>query len=231
MEILVIEDNDRVSAALQTALTQQGVAAVCAGTGRAALELLEQTRPDAVLLDLGLPDYDGFALCSEIRAASSVPILVTSTRADHAACVRGLDLGADDYLVKPYNLAEVLARVRAVVRRWRAAKPESAGRPPEGLILAGPLRIDLDERVVLADGAPIDLSDEEFGILVALAHRPGEVLRADQLVDQVLRAQRSTLKASLQGYIASLGERLGVSQLVEAVDGLGYRLSVSGAVA
>ncbi|CAM2926530.1 response regulator [Streptomyces albus] len=233
MEILVIEDNDRVSAALRAALSQQGLTAVCAGTGRAALELLEQTRPDAVLLDLGLPDYDGFALCSEIRASSSVPILVTSTRADHAACVRGLDLGADDFLVKPYNLAEVLARVRAVVRRWRAAEPELAALPDGGLVLAGPLRIDLDERVVLVNGAPIDLSDEEFGVLAALAHRPGEVLRADQLVDQVLRVQRSTLKASLHGCVASLAERLGVSDHVEveAVDRAGYRLSVSGAAA
>ena len=227
MKLLVVEDNERVSAALSAALAQQGLEAVCVTTGQAALDVLEQTDPDAVLLDLGLPDCDGFALCSTIRARSSVPILVTTARSDYASCVRGLDLGADDYLVKPYNLAEVLARVRAVLRR-RAAMPAPSDSPTDYILLAGPVRIDLKERVVLVRGAPTELSDEEFGLLVALARRPGEVVLADHLVDEMLQAQRSALHASLQRYIASLRDRLGVPDLVTAVGEAGYRLSASG---
>ncbi|MFF2852776.1 response regulator [Streptomyces sp. NPDC058001] len=228
MKVLVVEDNEPVSAALQAALAQQGLEAVCANTGKAALDLLERTRPDVVLLDLGLPDCDGFTLCGTIRASSSVPILVTTARGDHASCVRGLDLGADDYLVKPYNLAELLARVRAVMRRRRPAEPAPIGEPPGDLLLAGPVRIDLKERAVLVNGVPTELPDEEFGILVALARRPGETLPVDRIVDEVLRTHRATLKASLQRDIASLRERRGLSSLLEAVEGKGYRLSVPG---
>ncbi|MDQ1025047.1 two-component system response regulator RegX3 [Streptomyces umbrinus] len=217
-----------MSAALQAALIQQGVEAVCATTGKAAVDLLERIRPDAVLLDLGLPDCDGFTLCSTIRAASPVPILVTSARADHGSCVRGLDLGADDYLVKPYNLAEVLARVRAVIRRRRFAEPPLAEAPPGDLVLAGPVRIDLREHAVLVNGSPTELSEDEFGILVALARRPDETLGADQLVDEILRARRTTVQATLPRSIAALRERIGVPYMLEAVEGVGYRLSVTG---
>lgn len=227
VRLLVVEDNERVSAALLAALTHQGLEAVCAATGKAAIELLERTRPDAVLLDLGLPDCDGFTLCSTIRATSSVPILVTSARADHASCVRGLELGADDYLVKPYNLAEVLARVRAVIRRGSVA-PSPAEAPSGDLLLAGPVRIDLRERVVLVNGSPTELSDDEFGILVALARHPDETLNTDRLVDEILRTRRTALRATLPGSITSLRERMGLSHLLEAVDGAGYRLSITG---
>jgi DNA-binding response OmpR family regulator len=164
-----------------------------------------------------------------MRAASSIPILVTTARGDHASCVRGLDLGADDYLVKPYNLAEVLARLRAVMRRHRPSGRASSDEPPGDLLLAGPIRIDVREGVVLVDGAPTDMTDEEFGILVALARRPGETLSADQLVDEILRTQRARLDASLQHHISSLRERLGVPYLLEAVEGGGHRLSIPGA--
>ncbi|MFJ6569612.1 response regulator [Streptomyces sp. NPDC091292] len=228
VKVLVVEDNEPVSAALQAALVQQGLAAVCASTGRAALDLLQRARPDVVLLDLGLPDCDGFTLCGRMRAISSVPILVTTARGDHASCVRGLDMGADDYLVKPYNLAELLARVRAVMRRSRPAEPAPAADPPGDLLLAGPVRIDLKERAVLVNGVPTELPDDEFGILVALARRPGETLPVDQIVDEVLRTHRAALTESLQRGIASLRERRGLSPLLETVDGEGYRLSVPG---
>jgi DNA-binding response OmpR family regulator len=227
VKLLVVEDNERVSAALSAALAQQGLEAVCVTTGQAAIDVLEQTDPDVVLLDLGLPDCDGFTVCSAIRARSSVPILVTTARSDYASCIRGLDLGADDYLIKPYNLAELLARVRAVIRR-RAAMPAQPDSPSDDVLLAGPVRIDLRERVVFVRGAPTDLSDEEFGVLVALARRPGEVVPADHLVDEILRTLRSTLQASLQRYVASLHDRLGVPDLVKAVGEAGYRLSGNG---
>lgn len=230
MRLLVVEDNERVQAALRSALAKQGLEAVCATTGKAAMELLERSRPDAVLLDLGLPDCDGLALCGRMRAVSSVPILVTTARADHDSCVRGLDLGADDYLVKPYNLAEVLARLRAVMRRQRTGEHQGAEDPPGGLLLAGPVRIDLRERVVLVDGVPTELSAEEFGILVALARQPGETLPAGRLVDEMMRLHRAELEQSLPAYISSLRERLGAPHLLESVEGGGHRLSAHGAV-
>ncbi|WP_406727860.1 response regulator transcription factor [Streptomyces sp. GD-15H] len=246
MKLLVVEANKRVSAALGAALAEQGLEAVCASTGRDALELLDRARPDAVLLDLALPDCDGFGLCGAMRAASTVPILVTTARGDHLSCVRALDLGADDHLVKPYNLAELLARTRAVMRRGRPAEPAAttdsgtgtapAAATPEGpfeelpgdLLLAGRVRIDLRERAVLVDGAPTELPDDEFDILAALARRPGETLHADQIVEEVLRAHRASLRATLPTRIASLRERLGPSRLVESPEDEGYRLSVLG---
>jgi DNA-binding response OmpR family regulator len=218
-----------VSAALRAALTQQGLEAVCALTGEAALDMLEESCPDAVLLDLGFPDCDGFALCSTIRASSPVPIVVTSVRTDHASRVRGLESGADDYLVKPYNLAEILARVRAVMRR-RFAGPPDAGTWLGDVVLAGPIRIDLRERVVLVNGLPTELSDHEFDILVALARHPDQTLAADRLVDEILRVQRATLRDALPRSITSLRERLGACHLLEDVDETGYRLSIGEAV-
>ncbi|MFJ3707896.1 response regulator [Streptomyces sp. NPDC090053] len=224
-----MEDNARVSAALEAALTQQGLEAVCAGTGKAAIDLLD-SHPDAILLDIDLPDCDGFALCSAIRARSSVPLLVTTARSDHASRVRGLDLGADDYLVKPYNLAELLARVRAVMRRRQPPEPAAGSAAPGDLILAGPVRIDLWERVVLINGYPTELSDEEFSILAALARRPGETLCFEQLADEILRAKRTTLHESVHRCVASLSQRLGAPHRLEAVEGSGYRLTLAGSV-
>lgn len=227
MKFLVVEDNERVAAALREALRQQGYDAVCANDGRTAIELLD-TDPDTVLLDIDLPDCDGFTLCSAMRASSSVPIVVTTARADHASCVRGLDLGADDYLVKPYNLDELLARVRAVMRRRKPPEPVSRDTAEPGdLILAGPVRIDLWERAVLINGFPTELSDEEFSILTALARRPGETLHFEQLADEILRAKRTTLQESIRRCIASLRQRLGSPHLLEVVEGSGYRLAVS----
>ncbi|MGY3201306.1 response regulator transcription factor [Streptomyces sp. TE5632] len=241
MKLLVVEANERVSAALGAALEEQGLEAVCASTGRAALELLDRARPDVVLLDLALPDCDGFGLCGAMRAASTVPILVTTARGDHLSCVRALDLGADDHLVKPYNLAELLARARAVLRRGRPAEPATTDpgtgtapaaavpdgpfeEPPADLLLAGRVRIDLRERAVLVDGAPTELPDDEFDILAALARQPGRTLRADQIVEEVLRAHRALLHATLPTRIASLRERLGPSRLVESPEDGCYRL-------
>ncbi len=225
MRLLVVEDNDRVSAALQSALAQHGYDVVCAGTGSAAIDALTSA-PDVVLLDLGLPDNDGFAVCAAIRERSDVPLVITTARSDRASCVRGLDLGADDYLVKPYNLAELLARVRAVLRRARPAVPTPA--LAGDLILAGPVRIDVRERAVLVNGVPTELSDEEFSLLTALARRPGETLRFEQLADEILRVKRTSLHGTIHRYMASLGERLGAPDLLEAVEETGYRLSVAG---
>ncbi|MBL3668643.1 response regulator transcription factor [Streptomyces sp. M2CJ-2] len=241
MKLLVVEANERVSAALGAALEEQGLEAVCASTGRAALELLDRARPDVVLLDLALPDCDGFGLCGAMRAASTVPILVTTARGDHLSCVRALDLGADDHLVKPYNLAELLARTRAVLRRGRPAEPAGTDsgtgaapaaaapggpfeEPSADLLLAGRVRIDLRERAVLVDGAPTELPDDEFDILAVLARRPGRTLRADQIVEEILRAHRSSLRATLPTRIASLRARLGPSRLVESPEDGCYRL-------
>jgi two-component system, OmpR family, response regulator RegX3 len=226
VRLLIVEDNQRVSAALQSALTKQGHEVLTAGTGKAALEMLDQ-QPDVVLLDLGLPDCDGFTVCAAIRATSSVPLVVTTARGDPSSCVRALDLGADDYVVKPYNLAELLARARAVLRRGRpAAAPAPTGAVPGDLILAGPIRIDLREHAVLINGQPAELSEEEFSILAALARRPGETLRFQQLADEILRVKRTALHGSIHRYMASLGQHLGVPGLVEAVDETGYRLSL-----
>ena len=137
MRLLLVEDDERVMAALTASLRRHGFEVIGSRTGAGALELLSRS-PDVVLLDLGLPDSDGFQVCSRIRRVSSVPIIVTTARGDAGARVRGLNLGADDYVVKPYNLAELIARIRAVSRRsaltqtaMAAQSEEAAERPAE----------------------------------------------------------------------------------------------------
>src|SRR2546423_2882033 len=140
MRVLVVEDDDRVMAALRAVLSRHGFDVSCARTGGQALEQLADG-PDVVLLDLGLPDQDGFKLCRQIRQASSVPIIVVTARADFQSRVHGLNIGADDYLVKPYNVAELIARMHAVLRRTATTAAVPAASAGE---------------VIEADGGPIE---------------------------------------------------------------------------
>jgi DNA-binding response OmpR family regulator len=217
MKLLVVEDDDRVMAALRAVLAQHGFDVACARTGEQALELTAD-RPDAVLLDLGLPDRDGFNVCAQIRRISDVPIIMVTARADPRSRVHGLNLGADDYLVKPYNVAELVARIHAVTRR---AVPAPASPPAPGL---GSLGLDLESRTVTVAGRPVPLTAKEFDVLALLARRPGVVYRREQIMSEVWNTAWEGAGRTLEVHVGSLRQKLGVPGVIETVRGVGYRL-------
>jgi DNA-binding response OmpR family regulator len=221
MRVLVVEDDDRVMAALRTVLSRHGFEVSCARTGGQALEQLPDG-PDVVLLDLGLPDQDGFKLCRQIRQASSVPIIVVTARADFQSRVHGLNIGADDYLVKPYNFAELIARIHAVTRRTgvTAAPVESPA-----VLELGSLRIDRDGHSVTVDGKPVTLTRKEFHLLTILARQPGVVYRREQLISEVWGTNWAGTGRTLEVHMASLRHKLGLVGLIETIRGVGYRVS------
>jgi DNA-binding response OmpR family regulator len=174
---------------------------------------------DVVLLDLGLPDVDGFELCRELRARSEVPIIVVTARGDEIDRVVGLELGADDYVVKPFGLRELVARIRAVTRR-SAVRVESPPTP-------APRRLVVDRRTrrVTLDGALLALTPKEFDLLALLAGDPGAVCSRQEIIDRVWDPHWYGPTKTLDVHIGSLRRKLGDPRWIETVRGVGYRLS------
>ncbi|MFE1312503.1 response regulator transcription factor [Streptomyces sp. NPDC058755] len=211
--VLVVEDDRGIAESLVRGLRQAGYAAEGVRTGRAALSA---PTPDVVLLDLGLPDIDGVEVCRRLRARSDAAIIAVTARSEEADRVVALDEGADDYLVKPFGLAELLARIRAVLRRRRPAEPETARH--------GPLTLDLRTRQVSVDGRPVALTPKEFGILECLAADPGRVLSRQQILERAWDAHWYGPTKVVDVHIAALRRKLAVPGLIETVYGHGFRL-------
>jgi len=178
--ILVVEDDPRLADMLSEYLGQAGFRVTVAPLGRAALERLSAAEYDAVVLDLMLPDMDGLDVCRRVRASSDTPVLMLTGRGDAIDRIVGLEIGADDYLPKPFEPRELLARLRAILRR-RVSGKTLAEQP----LHFGRLEIDTAARAVRLDGAPCDLTGYQFDLLVALANKAGRVLSRDVLMDLV----------------------------------------------
>ncbi|WP_198668459.1 response regulator transcription factor [Streptomyces triticisoli] len=215
--VLIVEDDRGIAESLVRGLRQAGYAVEGVRTGRAALAAAS---PDVVLLDLGLPDIDGVEVCRRLRARSDAAIIAVTARGEEADRVVALDEGADDYLVKPFGLAELLARIRAVLRRRRPAEPE--------LVRHGPLTLDLRTRQVSVDGRAITLTPKEFGILECLAADPGRVVSRQQILERAWDAHWYGPTKVLDVHIAALRRKLGVPGLIETVYGHGFRLGAAG---
>jgi DNA-binding response OmpR family regulator len=236
MRLLVVEDDDRVMAALRAGLLRHGFEVSCARTGAEAVELATGSTgdgPDVILLDLGLPDRDGFKVCEQIRRQSDVPILMATARADLRSRIHGLNLGADDYLVKPYSLVELIARIHAVARRMRPAAlapvtAEAAARSADALggTTIGALRIDVRTRTVEVGGTPVALARKEFDLLALLFREPGVVFRREQIISDVWSTSWEGTGRTLEVHVASLRNKLGTPDVIETVRGVGYRLRV-----
>jgi two-component system KDP operon response regulator KdpE len=168
--ILLVDDEPNILGTLAPLLRARGYEVHTAMNGRAALEAVDRDKPDLIVLDLGLPDTDGVELCREIRAGSSVPIVVLSARGAEGDKVRALDIGADDYVTKPFGAEELLARIRAALRR------SDAPSPPSVPIVRGGLTIDRERFRVVRDGEEVRLTPKEFELLTYLAQHPGRVL-------------------------------------------------------
>ncbi|MFH7337678.1 response regulator transcription factor [Streptomyces sp. KHY 26] len=211
--VLVVEDDRGIAESLVRGLRQAGYAVEGVRTGRAALAA---PSPDVVLLDLGLPDIDGVEVCRRLRARSDAAIIAVTARGEEADRVVALDEGADDYLVKPFGLAELLARIRAVLRRRRPAEPE--------VLRHGPLVLDLRTRQVSVDGRQVTLTPKEFGILECLAADPGRLLSRQQVLERVWDDHWYGPTKVVDVHIAALRRKLGAPGLIETVYGHGFRL-------
>jgi DNA-binding response OmpR family regulator len=234
VRLLIVEDDDRVAAALGSVLGRHGFDVARARTAARALELMH-TRPDLVLLDLGLPDRDGFDVCARIRKVSNTPVIMVTARTDLAARIHGLYLGADDYIVKPYDLRELIARIHAVVRRVRPEAPGTEagqdGDPPSEVgrvVEIRGVRVHLDSRQVTVDGRLVVLTRKEFDLLAELARAPGVVFRREQLISEVWGLAVQSASRTLEVHVASLRAKLGDPWVVQTVRGVGYRLAAVG---
>jgi DNA-binding response OmpR family regulator len=217
MRVLLVEDDLTIAAPMVRGLEREGFSVAHAESGADAGARFEADRPDVVLLDLGLPDVEGFDLCRDLRARSAVPIIVVTARSEEVDRVVGLELGADDYVVKPFGFRELVARIRAVLRRGRGS-----GEAPS----LGPLVVDRRTRRALVDGEPLTLTPKEFDLLALLADDPGAVCSRQHILDTVWDPHWYGPTKTLDVHIASLRRKLGRADLIETVRGVGYRLEV-----
>jgi DNA-binding response OmpR family regulator len=221
VRVLVVEDDDRVAGALCDLLGRHGFAISRATGVTQALAQLDDA-VDIVLLDLMLPDGDGFDLCTRIRAARDVPIVMTTARSELRWRVHGLHLGADDYLVKPYDARELIARMLAVQRRVKRVKPREPA--ADRVVQVGGVRIDLGRREVTVADRFVALTRKELALLEVLAEHPGLVVRRERLLSRVWRSAHDFDAHTLDVHVAAVRSKTGVRGLIETVRGVGYRL-------
>uniref|UniRef100_UPI003EBFB5DD response regulator transcription factor n=1 Tax=Streptomyces sp. bgisy034 TaxID=3413774 RepID=UPI003EBFB5DD len=189
--------------------------------GRGEAVLPRHRQADLLLLDLGLPDLDGLEVLRKLRAVSGLAVVVLTARGDERSVVRGLRLGADDYLVKPVRLAELLARIEAVTRR--AATPTAPAAPAPRTARAGDVEVDLDARRVTVGGAEVRLTTKEFAVLAALAGRAGTAVSRQQLMDEVWGDAYLAVSRSLDVHLTQLRAKLGRPEVLTTIRGFGYR--------
>jgi DNA-binding response OmpR family regulator len=220
--ILLIEDDGSIRSAITRALTDLGHVVSTSNTGMSGLESAVDNPPDVVLLDLGLPDVDGLQVLAMLRAVSEVPVIIITARDDDADMVKALDGGADDYVIKPFGIEQVEARLRAVLRR-------SGSVVAEGPLVVGGLTIDPLTRQVSLDELPVDLSRKEFDLLLALAQRAGEVVTKRELLADVWRQTYGggdrTVDVHLSWLRRKLGETAAAPRYLHSVRGVGVRLA------
>ena len=220
--VLVVDDEANIRELARLYLEQAGYEVRMAVDGRQALDRVQQEPPDLMVLDLMLPEVDGWDVCRRVRAKSSLPIIMLTARDEDVDKIVGLELGADDYLTKPFNPRELVARVRAVLRRSVAEAPA-----PGDVRRAGNVTLDPAGRAVTVAGQPVSLRAKEFDLLLAFMDHPQIVLSRDQLLDIVWGYEYFGRTRTVDVHVANLRERLGESDLViKTVWGKGYKLLV-----
>lgn len=226
MRALIVEDDIELARVLSLELTHAGWDTAVMDTGRDGLASAIGSHPDAVLLDLTLPDLDGLEICRTLRRVSDVPVIMLTARGDVQERIAGLDAGADDYLVKPVAPAELLARLRAVLRRPRQEKPTETG-----TLQAGDLTLDTLRRTVRRNAMPISLTRREFDLLTYLMQNPGIVLTRDMILEHVWGwgfGGQSNIVDVYMGYLRQKIDREGHVPLLHTVRGVGYALRPPG---
>ena len=215
-QLLLVEDEESIGSLVRAYLEQSGYRVACVRSGEEALGSLELLRPRLVILDIGLPGADGFDVCRGIRARSDVPVLMLTARDEEADRVAGLEVGADDYVTKPFSPRELAARVKAVLRRTT---------PPArtGLIEVGDVSVDPQAREVRVAGEAVELTGKEFDLLAFLLEHPGIVFSREQLLDRVWGLSYPGGTRTVDVHVAQLRRKLGRPELVVTVRGAGYK--------
>ena len=223
--VLVVDDEPIVREVVVSYLRREGYRTLEAGDGHEARRLLEQGDPGLVVLDLMLPGIDGLQLCRWIRSRSDVPVIMLTARGEETDRIVGLELGADDYIVKPFSAREVAARIRAVLRRTR----ETAGAPQDGPLTVGDLELDRDRRRATLAGEELELTRKEFELLELLMREAGTVLTRERLIDEVWDVNWFGSTKTLDVHVSSLRRKLGDDpaspRFLHTVRGVGFRLS------
>ena len=222
-KVLVVEDEVKIARLVRDYLHQAGFDVLEASDGPGALHLARAERPDMIVLDLGLPGMDGYDVTRELRAKSSVPIIMLTARSEESDRIVGLELGADDYVVKPFSPKELVARIRAVLRRADAAMGVGE------VVRAGPLTIDIPKRRVVVDGSDVSLTASEFDILLMLARQPGRIYTRAQLLDAVRGVSFESYERAVDAHIKNIRRKIEPDPkhpaLVLTVYGVGYKFT------
>ncbi len=219
--ILVADDDAQIRDVVRIALTQAGFAVAEAGDGRAALEMAQSLTPDLIVLDIGMPEMDGLAVCRELRKASDVPVLFLTAQADEIDRIVGLELGADDYVSKPFSPRELVARVRAILKRAQAAAPVQA------VLRRGVLSVDPDRHMCHVNDRPVTLTAREMDLLERLIVRPDNVMSRPQLVDAIYGTNVHVSDRTMDSHLRNLRGKLskaGCGDAIETVHGVGIRM-------
>jgi two-component system alkaline phosphatase synthesis response regulator PhoP len=221
--VLVAEDELKIARLVRDYLHRAGFGVLEAPDGPSALSLARAEKPEMIVLDLGLPGMDGLDVLRELRTSSAVPIIILTARDDESDRIVGLELGADDYVTKPFSPKELVARIRAVLRRADATLGGGE------IVRAGSLEIDLPKRRVTVDGAAVDLTATEFDLLVVLARRPGRIYTRPQLLDAVHGVSFESYERSVDAHVKNLRRKIEADpkrpELVLTVYGVGYKFS------
>jgi two-component system, OmpR family, response regulator RegX3 len=225
--ILVVEDEESLSEAIAFLLSKEGFEVDIAATGPAAIEKFELGGADLILLDLMLPGLSGTEVCRQIRAKSSVPIIMLTAKDSEIDKVVGLELGADDYVTKPYSSRELIARIRAVLRRGELLESNSE----VGAMTVGPVRLDIDRHLITVNGLPISLPLKEFELLEFLMRNAGRVLTRMQLIDRVWGSDyvgdTKTLDVHIKRLRAKIEKDPANPEFIQTVRGMGYKMERS----
>jgi DNA-binding response OmpR family regulator len=214
---VVIEDDEAIGTLVVAYLERAGFQVVCEQTGEKGLDAVERHDPRVVVLDLALPDLDGLEVCRQLRASGPVPILILTARDEEVDRIIGLELGADDYVTKPFSPRELVARVRAILRRTEPAPEDS------GTIELGDVQLDRRERRVAVAGSPVALRTLEFELLAELAENAGQVVTRDRLLERVWGLSFAGGTRTVDVHVAQLRKKLDRPGLIETVRGVGYR--------
>lgn len=223
MRVLLIEDDPAVAAGIVDALTGAAHEVRRESTGADGIRAARDDSPDLVVLDLGLPDLDGTDVCRAIRAESSVPIIVVSARSEEIDRVLALEMGADDFLVKPFGVRELIARIRAVTRRTMGDGQVTAA-PTERRL--GPLLIDLRGQKIWVDDVPVHLTTIEYQLLVFLSQEPGAVRPRSDILREVWQTEWFGATKTLDAHVAALRKKLGSPAWIESVRAVGFRFEI-----
>jgi two-component system, OmpR family, response regulator RegX3 len=223
----MVEDERSIIEPLAEALQREGFGTEVAETAARARELAERIEPDLVLLDVMLPDGSGYDICRELRASSRVPIIMLTARGEETDRIVGLELGADDYIVKPFSAREVAARIRAVLRRAGDAAESKVERP--GAHEVGPVRVDPNRRTATVNGQDMDLTRKEFELLELLMREAGSVVSRERLIDEVWDVNWFGSTKTLDVHVSSLRRKLGDDsqnpRFIHTVRGVGFRFA------